>query len=108
MANEEDPKILFLSETHLNMDGFHKLKRKLEVTDGFTVPRIGLGGGLALLWCNGVDVDIQTSSSYHIDTLIKQECVVWRLTGFYGHLETSRRGESWDLLRQLHASFSLP
>ena len=53
------------------MDGFHKLKRKLEVTDGFTVPRIGLGGGLAMLWCNGVDVDIQTSSSYHIDTLIK-------------------------------------
>ena len=55
-----------------------------------------------------VDVDIQTSSSHHIDALIKQEGVVWRFTGFYGHPETSRRGESWDLLRQLHASFSLP
>ena len=90
------------------MDGFHRLKRKVEVTNGFAVLRIGLGGGLALLWRNGVDVDIQTSSSYHIDALIKQEGVVWRLTVFYGHLETSRRRESWDLLRQLHASFSLP
>ena len=76
--------------------------------DGFAVPRIGLAGGLALLWQDGVDVDIQTSSSHHIDALIKQKGVVWRLTGFYGHPETSRRGESWDLLRQLYASFSLP
>lgn len=50
LANEEDPKILFLSETRLNMDGFHSLKRKLKVMDGFAIPRIGLGGGLALLW----------------------------------------------------------
>ena len=55
-----------------------------------------------------MDVDIQTPSSHRIDALIKQEGVVWRLTGFYRHLETSRRRESWDLLRQLHASFSLP
>ena len=55
-----------------------------------------------------MDVDIQTSSSHRIDALIKQEGVVWRLTGFYRHPETSRRRESWDLLRQLHASFSLP
>ena len=76
--------------------------------DGFAVPRIGLGGGLALLWRDGVDVDIQTSSSHHIDALIKQEGVAWRFTGFYGHPITSRRRESWDLLRQLHASFSFP
>ena len=76
------------------MDGFHRLKRKVEVTNGFAVLRIGLGGGLALLWRNGVDVDTQTSSSYHIDALIKQEGVAWRLTGFYGHPETLRRGES--------------
>lgn len=76
--------------------------------DGFAIPRIGLARGLALLWLDGVDVDIQTSSSHHIDTLIKQEGVVWHLIGFYEHPKTSRRGKSWDLLRQLHASFSLP
>ena len=67
MANEEDPKILFLFETHLNMDGFHKLKRKLEVTDGFTVPRIGLGGGLALLWKDDVKVNLLKYSLSNID-----------------------------------------
>ena len=94
LANKEGLKILFLSETRLNIDGFHRLKRKLEVMDGFVVPRIGLGGGLALLWRDGVGVDIQTSSSHHIDALIKQEGVTWRLTSFYGHPETLRRGES--------------
>ena len=62
--------------------------------DGFAVPRIGLGDGLAFLWRDGVGVDIQTSSSHHIDALIKQEGVTWRLTSFYGHPETLRRGES--------------
>ena len=94
LANKEGLKILFLSETRLNINGFHRLKRKLEVMDGFAVPKIGLGGGLALLWRDGVGVDIQTSSSHHIDALIKQEGVAWRLTGFYGHPETLRRGES--------------
>ena len=62
--------------------------------DGFVVPRIGLADGLALLWQDGVDVDIQTSSSHHIDALIKQDGIVWRLTSFYGRPETLRRRES--------------
>ena len=69
LVREKGPKILFLSETRLDMDGFHKLKKKLDFTVGFVVPRIGLGGGLALLW-ECVDLDIQTSSPHHIDALI--------------------------------------
>ena len=65
-------------------------------------------GGLALLWHDNVDIDVQISSSHHIDALINQNGVVWRFTGFYGHPETLRRGESWDLMRQLHSSYSLP
>ena len=67
-----------------------------------------LGGGVALLWWDNVDVDVQTSSPHHIDALINQNGVIWHFTGFYGHPETSRRGESWDLMRYLNASFSLP
>ena len=33
---------------------------------------------------------------------------VWRLTGFYGFSESSRRRESWDLLRLLAGSSELP
>ena len=82
--------------------------RKLNFQNGFEVPRIGLGGGLALLWGDNMDVDVQTSSPHHIDALINQNDVAWRFTSFHGHPETSQRGESWDLLRKLHTFFSLP
>ena len=49
LVREKGPKILFLSKTHLDMDGFHRLKKKLDFIAGSVVPRIGLGGGLALL-----------------------------------------------------------
>ena len=108
LISEEDSKLLFLSETKLDKDGFRRLKRILDFQLGFEVPRVGLGGGLALLWHDNVDIDVQISSSHHIDALINQNGVVWRFTGFYGHPETLRRGESWDLMRQLHSSYSLP
>ncbi|XP_075655141.1 uncharacterized protein LOC142625348 [Castanea sativa] len=107
LISEEGPKILFLFETKLERDGFRRLKRKINFQNGFEVPRIGLGGGLALLWRDNVDVDVQTSSPHHIDALINQNRVVWRFIGFYGHLDTSQRGESWELMRQLNTPFSL-
>ena len=72
MIREEDPKLLFLSETKLDRDGFRRLKRKLDFQLGFEVPIVGLGGGLAQLWCDNVDSDIQTSSPHHIDALLNQ------------------------------------
>ena len=108
LIGEEDPKILFLSETKLDSDGFKRLKRKINFQQGCEVPRIGLGGGLALLWRDNVDIDVQTSSPHHIDALINQNGVVWRITGIYGHPETARRGESWELQLQLNAAISLP
>ncbi|XP_075662915.1 uncharacterized protein LOC142632377 [Castanea sativa] len=108
LISEEDPKLLFLSETKLDRDGFRRLKRKIEFKQGFEVPRVGLGGGLTLLWRDNVEIDVQTSSPHHIDALINQNGVVWCFTGFYRHPETSKRGESWELMRHLHASHSLP
>ena len=32
----------------------------------------------------------------------------WHLTGFYGHPETTRRVESWCLLKSLRGSSQLP
>ena len=49
LVREKGPKILFLFEARLDMDGFHRLKKKLDFTIGFVVLRIGLGGILALL-----------------------------------------------------------
>ncbi|XP_028114340.1 uncharacterized protein LOC114312309 [Camellia sinensis] len=32
----------------------------------------------------------------------------WRFTGFYGHLETCKRKDSWELLRRLNSQLALP
>ena len=42
-------------------------------------------------------------SSGHIDAIVSEEQGMkkWRFTGFYGHLETSKRGESWTMLEDL-------
>ena len=108
LLSEKDPKVIFLSKTKLDKDEFRRLMRKLNFQNGFKVPRIGLGGGLALLWGDNMDVDVQTFSPHHIDAMINQNDVIWHFTSFYGHFETSQRGESWDLLRQLHILSSLP
>ena len=38
LISEEDPKLLFLSETKLDSDDFRKLKRKIDFQQGFEVP----------------------------------------------------------------------
>lgn len=48
-------------------------------------------------------VEVQTYSPRHIDAIFtKDQCSLkWRFTGFYGHPETSMRGDSWMLLEKL-------
>ena len=38
LIGEEDPKILFLSKTKLDSDGFKRLKRKINFQQGCEVP----------------------------------------------------------------------
>ena len=64
------------SETRLQINGYAGLKRKLGLIKGFAVSRIGLSGGLAPLWWDNVDIDIQISSPFYIDALVNQEVVV--------------------------------
>ena len=94
LATKEAPQILFLCETKLDKRGFAELKEKLKMTEGLDVPRNGLGGGLALLWHENIDLAVKTYSPHHIDALVTFEGVEWSFTSVYGHLVTVRRGES--------------
>ena len=108
LATEEAPQVLFLCETKLDKQGFANLKEKLNMTQGLDVPHIGVGGGLALLWHENIDLAIKTYSPHHMDTLISFEGVEWCFTSIYGHPVITRRGESWELLCHLHARMSYP
>ena len=53
LASEEGPKVFYFfykSETRLDRDGLTSLMKKSRLNKGFAVPRIELGGRLALLW----------------------------------------------------------
>ena len=67
------------------------------------MPSDGRSGGLAMIWCEGVDVRFMSCSHSHIDVVVHGErgASSWRPTGFYGHPNTSKRHTSWELLETL-------
>jgi hypothetical protein len=71
----------------------------------FGVDSVGHSGGLYLLWEGDFNVDIQNFSRRHINTVIGS-CGThpqWKFIGFYGHPNTTKRKELWDLLTHLNS-----
>ncbi|KAL7153226.1 hypothetical protein ABFS83_04G152200 [Erythranthe nasuta] len=103
------PKVVFLSETKSTSSFVKKLMRKWNLF-GISVDRVGLSGGLALLWQKDVKVELCNFSSNHIDAVVHDGpgSRAWRFTGIYGFPEQQRRNETWSLLRQLNAQSNLP
>ena len=66
--------------------------------------------GLALFWREGLSVEVLDSDQSHIDTVVKGGVSTdwWHFTGFYGSPDTSRRNESWDLLKRIRDRSSSP
>ena len=55
-------------------------------------------------------MDPLTFSPWHIDVIVNEEDGKkrWRFTGFYGNPETSKRDESWALIKNLSSKCELP
>ncbi|KAL0405585.1 UNVERIFIED_CONTAM: hypothetical protein Slati_3872400 [Sesamum latifolium] len=85
------------------------LKRNLDMY-GVSVDARGRSGGLGLLWNKNVVVSLLSFGQNHIDIQVYSADGLndWRLTGFYGFPEQSRKQGTWELLRQLHRKSSLP
>ncbi|OMP02012.1 reverse transcriptase [Corchorus capsularis] len=67
----------------------------------------GRSGGLTLLWMKDECISLLSYSFWHIDVSIGSSDK-WRFTGFYRQPDTSRRHESWSLLRSLsHEEFEV-
>lgn len=67
VVNKEDPKIVFLMEIKPSRDWMKEVKERCNVKHGLIVPSNGSRGGLAMLWKEGVTLDVQTYSNDHID-----------------------------------------
>lgn len=83
-------------ETKLKRDWLRKVQDRCKLKYGLIVPSDGKKGGLAMLWEEGITVDLRTYSQTHIDALVDGGKGVgwWHLTGFYGNSDTCRRPES--------------
>ena len=85
------------------------LKHTLGYANAFAVSSSGRSGGLGIFWNNYIKIDILPYSQYHIDAIIHEErCEPWRLTCVYGEAQTRERFKTWDLLKHIKSSSSLP
>ena len=101
MTNK-DPKMVFLMETKVEKFILETVGRKIQYPNLFVVPRVNMGGGLALYCKSGFDVDVQSFSANHSDAIINHAVDdAWRFMGFYGEPKTTNREKSWSLLRVL-------
>ena len=81
---EQDPTVCFLMNTHMFRDDFKKLCKDTNLPHLFIVKKLGLGGGLAFLWKEGVDVRvINGSDNYILAKVVEDDGSEWFLTSFY-------------------------
>nr|XP_023885100.1 uncharacterized protein LOC111997259 [Quercus suber] len=110
VVQQEELILVFLMETKINKEKVEKVRDQCNFNFNWVVPSEGKGGGLALFWKEGIEVEIIDADQSHIDALVKGGVATdwWHLTGFYGALETSRRDASWALLKVIRDRSTLP
>ena len=105
LIRSHNPTLVFLCETKMALANMNRLKFTLGIKNCFGVDRMGLGGGLLLLWNEDWDVTLQSFSAGHIDVLVKiprgDSHLMFFFTGFYGNPTTVLRRESWKLLQRI-------
>lgn len=74
----------------------------------FTVPPVGLGGGLALFWKENVSLEILESSANLIDVQVKFQNQLLFITFIYGLPQTENRACFWEAVSVMGANRSAP
>ncbi|KAK8335253.1 hypothetical protein V6Z11_A09G041700 [Gossypium hirsutum] len=97
-----DPDIIFLCETKSNANKFDSVRRKCRMEGCLAVNAEGRSRGLVMMWKDSKQVEIQTYSSNHIDSLIHVENDrPIHFKSFYGNADPNKRQSSWNMLRRV-------
>ncbi|XP_060965763.1 uncharacterized protein LOC133034618 [Cannabis sativa] len=109
LVTQKKPNFIFLCETKCNKKRTEWVGQQLGFEGSFCVEAQGVGGGLVLYWKEKEEGVLLGFSNNHIDIRIdKVGYPSWRLTGFYGEPNRNRRERTWNLLRTIAGSSSLP
>ncbi|KAK9922108.1 hypothetical protein M0R45_030588 [Rubus argutus] len=105
LIQQERPSLIFLCVTMVrDKDYMNKLRFQIGYMNCEAVLSVGQSGGLALFWCDGLDVRFCSKSHHHVDVAIHASdgsslCLC--LTSFYGHPSTAEREGQMQLFRDV-------
>ena len=102
------PDIMFLMETKNSDDFIANKFLWMGYSNKFTVPPTGMGGGLALLWKEDLNITILSSSKNFIDVELSYRGVRSFITFVYGSPQRENRAAFWTHLSTLGADRELP
>ncbi|XP_047978592.1 uncharacterized protein LOC125220464 [Salvia hispanica] len=96
-------------ETKIDRGRVEIVKSHIGFEGGLIIDRVDIGGGSVMFWRKNDTVTVLSYSRNYIDIIVKLDGEEpWRLTGFYGFLEASRRRDSWNLIRRIKDMSMLP
>ncbi|XP_042958006.1 uncharacterized protein LOC122293492 [Carya illinoinensis] len=102
MTERNKPNLVFIMETKLRYMKSESIKRRIGSEGCFTVEAVGKGGGLILLWDSSLNLEIVNYSQGHISAWVMEEAASkWLLICFYGAPETTKRKDTWSMLKSL-------
>ena len=99
LQKKEDPDILFLFETKMDEWRMQRFRWGLGLVNMVVKNYDGKGGGLALFWRRGVEVNVRAISQLYIDAeVVEKDGFIWRFTGIYGEPKSELKYRMWDAL----------
>ncbi|KAK8451750.1 hypothetical protein SEVIR_6G260350v4 [Setaria viridis] len=103
------PSILCILETQISKIRVEALAGTLGFDRAFAVGSEGRSGGLCIFWNNDLDINILGHSKYHIDASVMGiGDLPWRITTVYGEAQTNLRSQTWDTLKNICGTSTLP
>lgn len=92
---------MFLMETKHDDDFIKSKTDSMLYPHYFSVPPVGLSGGLCLLWKDGIEVSVLESSSNLIDTRVTHKGVTSFISFIYGAPAMENRATFWAKLSEV-------
>ncbi|XP_030478269.1 uncharacterized protein LOC115695336 [Cannabis sativa] len=103
LVRQLSPQVLFLMETRLGSYSISKFRHSLQFNNGLESPRVGLSGGLMLLWKDNINVSLNVFGPTYFDSFLSiDDGPTFHFTAFYGAPAASNRSSSWTLLQRLN------